>query len=64
MSSKRRIRRNQCGNKARHPDEAGARVAIYKLVQAYGGAIGFMQPYRCPHCGAWHIGHASKKSKG
>ncbi len=29
MSSKRRIRRNQCGRKVRHADEAAARRPIY-----------------------------------
>ncbi|MFV0678969.1 hypothetical protein [Ottowia sp.] len=58
MSSKRRIRRNQCGRKARHPSEAGAKVAIAKLRRAYGGAIGYLNAYKCPHCGAWHVGHA------
>ena len=33
MSSKRRIRRNQCGRKVRHADEAAARRAIFKLAQ-------------------------------
>ena len=63
MSSKRRIRRNQCGRKVRHADEAAARRAIWKLAQAYGGGLGFMQVYRCPHCSGWHIGHANARSK-
>lgn len=63
MSSKRHIRRNQCGHKARHPDEQGARIAIFKLAQAYGGKLGLMRAYKCPHCGAWHIGHADTRAK-
>ena len=63
MSSKRRIRRNQCGRKVRHADEAAARRAIWKLAQAYGGGLGYMNAYRCPHCSGWHIGHANARSK-
>ena len=64
MSSKRRIRRNQCGRKVRHSDEAQARRAIWRLKQAYGDApLAYMNTYRCPHCGAWHIGHARPGAK-
>lgn len=64
MSSKRRIRRSQCGRKVRHPDEATARRAIHKLRLAYGDApLGYMNAYRCPHCGGWHIGHAHPGAK-
>lgn len=63
MSSKRRIRRNQCGRKVRHDDEAAARRAIWKLAQAYGGALGYMAAYRCPHCSGWHIGHANARAR-
>jgi hypothetical protein len=58
MSSKRRIRRNKCTSKVRHPDQSGAMVAIYKVTKKMGGAIGLMQLYKCSFCGGWHIGHA------
>ena len=43
--------------------QAAARRAIWKLAQAYGGALGYMAAYRCPHCSGWHIGHANARAK-
>ena len=63
MASKRRIRRNACGRKVRHADEAQARKAIWALKQAYQGVLGFMNAYRCKFCGGWHIGHAHPGAK-
>jgi hypothetical protein len=51
MSSKRRLRRKACQGKIRHATEGVAWCAVRKL-----GAPG-MHAYRCPHCGAWHVGH-------
>lgn len=59
MASKRRLRRNQCGSKVRHASEHAAHLAIRTMRRQAGGAIGYLNAYMCPHCGGWHVGHAS-----
>lgn len=55
MASKRAIRRKRCKGKQRYPDELAARAAIRA---AYArGVLSHLSPYRCPFCGAMHIGH-------
>jgi hypothetical protein len=56
MASKRRLRRNACGHKIRHATEDAARAAIRALRRA-GNARAPLTPYRCPYCGAFHVGH-------
>lgn len=59
MSSKRRIRRRQCGHKRRYADAiAAGNVARYFRHQGQ-----HLAPYRCPWCGWWHIGHPNKRQK-
>jgi len=58
MSSKRRLRRNQCGHKKKYDTEAKARHAIYVLSRT-AGPIGFMNAYKCSFCSSYHIGHAA-----
>lgn len=58
MSSKRRLRRNQCGNKKRYETEKDAHHAIFVLSRS-AGPIGFMNPYKCSFCSHCHIGHAA-----
>jgi DNA-directed RNA polymerase subunit RPC12/RpoP len=55
MSSKRRLRRNTCGHKIGHTEEA-ARAAI-RALRRTGAVLAALTPYRCPYCGAFHIGH-------
>ena len=53
MSSKRRIRRRQCGRKRRYPDQASAQR---------GARFGFgLLPYKCPWCCFFHNGHPSQE---
>lgn len=56
MSSKRALRRKQCDGKARHAEQAGARIALRRLREMHGHT-GQLSPYHCPHCGGWHVGH-------
>lgn len=66
MSSKRAIRRKACKGKVRHADQAAAHGALRALNQDKGYQ-GPMNPYRCPFCGGWHIGHspgASRAARG
>lgn len=56
MSSKRAQRRKACTGKARHATQAGAQIALRQLRRQHGHT-GQLSAYRCPHCGAWHIGH-------
>jgi hypothetical protein len=43
---------SQCIGKAKHPDRGAA------IAQARKTGDSSIQEYRCPHCGAWHVGHA------
>lgn len=62
MASKRRLRRQlartqerQCGDKERltHAEAKGkAGRVTYQTGERMGS-------YKCPHCGAWHIGHVT-----
>ncbi len=54
VASKRAERRRQCGHKERLHQAEAERVA--RRLSAQDGA--WMTPYHCPHCGAWHVGHA------
>ena len=54
MSSKRRIRRNACGKKKRHLTAEGATIAARKTTGR--GA----QPYHCPFCKFYHVGHSKQ----
>jgi hypothetical protein len=63
VSSKRRLRRNACGNKVRHLTAIAARAAIRRQVQrlqSTGAVVGHLQAYRCPFCHGWHVGHSKK----
>lgn len=64
MASKRAQRRRQCGHKAGHSTEEGARVAASianRKDASVGPQASRIQPYRCNHCGRWHIGHRPTK---
>jgi len=53
MSSRRRARR-ECRRKVGYETRDDARVAAWKCRVLYGSRL---YPYRCPHCGRWHLGH-------
>jgi hypothetical protein len=45
--------RVQCDGKLPYTRKADVKRAI-KLIERHSGR---MFPYRCPHCGYWHMGH-------
>lgn len=56
MASKRRLRRNACTGKTRHPNAATAQRHIAALTRA-GKWSGHMDAYRCRFCNGFHVGH-------
>lgn len=56
MSSKRRIRRKQCGKKIRYVTQEEAKAAMGSMFRRCGYP-GAMNIYHCKFCGGWHIGH-------
>lgn len=54
MASKRRLRRNACDGKTRYAEQQAAHVAAGRASERAGAWI---SSYKCPFCGAWHIGH-------
>jgi hypothetical protein len=56
MSSKRRLRARQCGDKVNHGSFEQARAGAWSLRQQQGGPL--LVPYGCRFCGGVHIGHA------
>ncbi|ENC2022835.1 hypothetical protein ABKE32_000460 [Escherichia albertii] len=57
MSSKRNLRRKQCGAKIRYASAEEA-VAAIRILHRKKGHQGHIHNYRCPFCHGWHIGHA------
>lgn len=57
MASKRRIRRESCTGKVRHPSARAGLDHIRHLYIAKGWQ-GRMVVYRCRFCGGFHVGHA------
>lgn len=53
MSSKRRIRKSQCGQKKKYRDQTEAYAALSSLYRREG-YVG--QVYRCRWCGSYHLG--------
>jgi hypothetical protein len=65
MSSKRGLRRKECGTKARHASEENARVhwrRLMRLERSSGQSpTGKLCVYLCRFCGSWHVGHMPHK---
>ena len=57
MSSKRRRRRRECGDKHHYADEAEALEAARRRAKA-GHRV---EPYKCQFGPHWHIGHRPRK---
>lgn len=64
MSSKRRIRRNQCGDKVRHLTAAAAKVALRKLRARLDFHGGIVEIYHCRFCKGYHVGHRIDQQPG
>lgn len=56
MSSKRAQRRKACTGKARYATQQDAIDGIRALTRNRGWQ-GYLVPYRCAFCGAFHYGH-------
>lgn len=46
----------QCEGKRKYSTKDDAKSAARRSERS----LGRMKPYRCPHCDAWHLGHAPK----
>ncbi len=54
MSSKRGVKRRECGRKFAHATRGEAVFVCLKMLRKRGTLL---HPYLCRHCGRWHIGH-------
>jgi hypothetical protein len=52
VASLRRKRRQSCAKKVRHETFEAATIAAQKT-----GSGKEVRPYRCGHCGGYHVGH-------
>lgn len=59
MSSKRRIRRNECKGKQRFDSQKAAQGAIGRL-RRNTGTTAWLTAYRCRWCPFYHFGHAPR----
>lgn len=57
MSSKRAIRRKECGGKVRY-ESAGAAAYVVGQMRRAGKVDGRMNVYSCKFCKGYHFGHA------
>lgn len=55
MASKRRLRRNGCGHKMRHLNQAAALAHSRSLYHNKGETR--LNVYHCKWCGGYHVGH-------
>ena len=68
MSSKRKLRRDQCGHKIKYKSRPEAIIACVVYRRDFGRQHR-MIAYRCKWCGEFHIGHGAgngwcSKSRG
>lgn len=56
MGSKRRLRRKECEGKRRYATQGEAHTAALAAQKSATGGR-YIEPYQCPHCNGWHIGH-------
>lgn len=54
MTSKRQLRRRECGSKVRYATQPEAEAEIRGR---------HLHPYKCPWCGKFHLGHMTGKTK-
>lgn len=48
--------------KIRHSNKEGAENAV-RHMKANGRDVRTLKPYKCWHCGYWHIGHADAATR-
>jgi hypothetical protein len=58
MASKRRIRKQSCGNKIKYDTQQLALNHMFSLIRKDGVK---MSAYRCKFCKHWHIGRCNKE---
>lgn len=55
----------QCTRKIAYPNRKYAKNALAaqaRAAQRNGSRIEkTLRPYKCPHCGLWHVGHRQKR---
>jgi hypothetical protein len=56
MASKRRLRRNACGQKRRYASRKQALTALIRLIRAKP-SIHVLACYQCRFCHGYHFGH-------
>jgi hypothetical protein len=59
MSSKRKLRRKECGEKIKHVTLASAQIHV-RFLRTKGEDV---RAYGCRICGGWHVGHKPSKVK-
>ena len=47
----------KCAEKHRHRTRSRAEANLRQLERRFGPQAPNLQPYECPLCGAWHLGH-------
>lgn len=52
----------ECGTKRGHGTKEAAEAHLWALVKA-GTRRARIRVYRCPHCLAWHVGHAKRRRR-
>jgi hypothetical protein len=57
MSRKKRVWKNQCGDKIRHKTKE---AAIYAAMRYRAKFLVWMNVYFCIKCHHWHIGHSRR----
>ena len=60
MASKRRLRRNGCGHKAKHKTLEAARIAAAISARIFQTRM-WLRAYKCEWCSYYHIGRVHKK---
>ncbi len=60
MASKRRLRRNRCGDKIKYKNQEDCLLAL-RIVRRKFKDYSNLSTYKCNFCKQWHIGHMSKK---
>lgn len=55
-------RARECGTKQRHATRAEAKAHRAALVRS-GSPVSGLSIYRCPHCGAFHVGHRKRRRR-
>lgn len=51
----------QCSSKRLYITLSRAKLALAKMKRVSGRRVSkLLKPYKCPHCGQWHLGHRKR----